>query len=350
MVYLMNSPSTTRSTPTHAPGSDPCAPLDTCAAESSKAMCGTSTPRTSPRPAASTPSPASGHGSTRSSSRAGQTGFQFGPEAAPASPSASPDASAEQPTRGTSGQLGSASSASAALRSSLESKLRALLDSRGSTLYRLTWKERVTPSGRRICALRASVPRISANACSSWPTPQAFDGAHGGTDKRSLSGGRSNLVDRALVVLGWVSPVSNDANGSTYAYSRGNHSKIALKLPGQALLASWATPACRNWRNGLASPETMERNARPLNEQAVQFVASGATPNGSTASTGKRGQLNPAHSRWLMGLPVEWLWCAPENKPVARFKIRTGTTGAGRSSASGTPSSRNSRPSSRRPR
>src|SRR4029077_20136165 len=46
---------------------------------------------------------------------------------------------------------------SAALTSALANRLRAKTDLLGSTLFRLTWKERATPSGRSIPALRGSV-------------------------------------------------------------------------------------------------------------------------------------------------------------------------------------------------
>jgi hypothetical protein len=34
----------------------------------------------------------------------------------------------------------------------------------------------------------------------------------------------------------------------------------------------WATPAARDWRDGRASDETMDRNSRPLNEQATMLA------------------------------------------------------------------------------
>jgi len=111
---------------------------------------------------------------------------------------------------GTFGQRGGASSQSVCLQSSLANKLQVLMAGRGSTMFRLTWKHWDMPSGRQICAQRAWAHRTSDNDCTSWLTP-----------------------------------IRNDARRSDYTYNQGNKNKIMLKLPGQAKLASWATPVAR---------------------------------------------------------------------------------------------------------
>jgi len=82
-------------------------------------------------------------------------------------------------TSATCGPLSNGSSTSAALQSSLESRLRARMDVNGSPEYALTWKTWTMQSGPRICALRASKRNTSGNAFGGLPTPSGIGGTKG---------------------------------------------------------------------------------------------------------------------------------------------------------------------------
>jgi len=215
---------------------------------------------------------------------------------------------------------------------------------------------------------------------------EAMEYAVGAADLCAAGRGARRTSDNAC--SSWPSPIANDATGSGYAYSRGDHSKKVLKLPGVVRLAQWptptvsdaeagprvpnakrgptpksgdsekgfrtmqgaeneakrrgwnneltvtvmaagwVTPTARDWRDGRSSQESKE--GRPLNEQAVGLVL-GPTSYGFHAETGSSGQLNSVFSLWLMGYPDEWLSCAPESRPSPRFRKRTGTIDGERS-------------------
>lgn len=101
-------------------------------------------------------------------------------------------------TSGTCGPRSSILSVSAGLSQSLASRLQAVTVLHGSTLYRLTWKERATPAGRWIPALRASVRRISDNGSTGWPTPTGNSYTGAGSGKRE--GGRAEFADGGGVI------------------------------------------------------------------------------------------------------------------------------------------------------
>lgn len=269
-----------------------------------------------------TSSPASASGATPYASRASPTTPRSGLAAAHASPSRSLGEVEELPTSGTSGPLGSSSSPSAILQSSLESRLRAELAGRGSPLFVLTWKAWDMPSGPPICALRASVPRTSASGSTSWPTPTVRhhkDGASVGTAPTN------SLLGRVVWLAAWPTPLVSRGD---YTYRNGNHDEPTLKLSGAAKLATWpsragwATPVATEISNTLESYQAMKRNMRSGPRTAIthpslqaQLVISGPPATGSPAPTASRGQLNPEHSRWLMSLPRAWAECAPSVHP-----------------------------------
>lgn len=101
----------------------------------------------------------------------GRTNDLFGPVPAPANLSPRQARELGLMTSGTFGRTSTTSSESEALQQSLESRLQAKMQGLGSTLYRLTWKRWVTPSGRSRSRLRASVPQTSATGFTGVPTP-----------------------------------------------------------------------------------------------------------------------------------------------------------------------------------
>lgn len=194
-----------------------------------------------------------------------------------------------------SGQRGFGSSASAALASCLESRLRVRMGSHGSILWRLTWKASLSPSGRRIFRLRASKRSLNDSAFGSWPAPRAKE-------------------------------------AGDYTYSRGDHHSKTLTLSGAVKLAHWPAPQARDGNGQGASLNRVGGRRRNLDDyartggsqsQQVRLIVPGETPNGSTAPTTSIGQLNPAHSRWLMGYPAVWDACAPTATRSSRKSRRS---------------------------
>lgn len=260
-------------------------------------------------------SPGLASGLTHSALPDGQTINQYGQAHARASLSARQAKEMGLLTSGTYGLLSSTSSASADLSMSLANRLQAVTQIHRSTLYKQTWKGWTTPSG--LCRLRqrASVRRTSESGPTGWPTPVANTNPQPET-KRGLQ-----HVSGAARLTGWQTPVANDSTGSTHCYSGKNQDdspKVCLKLPGSVLLAGWVTPTTRDWKDtsGMTAQRDGKERLDQLPRQAytagpLRLTVFGEMRTGSFVEMGNGVQLNPAHSRWLQGLPKAWDMASP---------------------------------------
>ena len=229
-------------------------------------------------------------------------------------------------TSDTSGLSSSISSESANLQQSLESRLRQQLDLDGSMIYKLTWRQKVTPQRRSYCHLAASAPRTKEKDSSSWPTPSVRDYKDtGNLDKsrfRKSGKERNDTVPRvAYGIAPWATP------------------NVSMTFPvniGQQV-APWATPntldhmALRSdeallkqattVRKGRTFPNNLREQVDPRSQE---IYASGKTPPPSTAETENTvpSQLNPRFSLWLMGYPIEWAYCAERVTRSSRKRQR----------------------------
>lgn len=184
-------------------------------------------------------------------------------------------------TSGTYGPTSSTSSASAYLSMSLANRLQAVTQTHGSTLYKLTWKEWDTPSG--LCRLRqrASVRRTSESELIGWPSPLA-----------------SNVKN---CYQDWKKVIARKEAGRQ------------PNLQDFAVLAAWVTPTSRDWKDsaGMTAQRDGKDRLDQLPRQAytcgpLRLTVFGEMRTGSYVEMENGVQLNPAHSRWLMGLPRAW--------------------------------------------
>ena len=303
-----------------------------------------------------TSSPASESGATPCAAPAGPTIARSGPHPAHANLSARQAQKQGLLTSGTSGQHSSGLSSSASLQSSLESRLKTLAT--GSILYRLTWKHKATPSGRRFCLLRASAARISDPAVTGWPSPNTPSGGRSvSVDKMDATGrttdGRKHTasLEHAVKFAGWPTVTATDAikrgeiaprpgmmglsetaplagwptarmedgESSGARWSRGTFDTLTAVA---THLAGWPTTSDANG-SGTHGTGGLDLRTTALLAGPIRLCSDGTLLTGSSAEMAAGGRLDPAFSRWLMRLPPAWDACAPSETPLMLKRRRS---------------------------
>ncbi len=277
-------------------------------------------------------------------------------------------------TSGTCGRTGFISSKCADLSKFLANKCQAKTDLLGSTLFKLTWKKRDTPTLHSIYALRASVRRTSGKGSGSMqgeglPTPQAMD-ANGTAlaprykpdtkrDPLKIGSYRIDLKDLPFLIFSkppyeedqwnWNTPSATDYKGG-YQGGRIRNGKLSTDrldvtaqltywptvttidnnqvrgegaakeatdrgttLGGAARLAHLPTPRANEYKAPHQPPN--RQGGKTLNQTCL-LMDIGSTQIGSTAEMKSTVQLNPALSRWLMSLPPAWCEHLPTLKQL----------------------------------
>lgn len=286
----------------------------------------------------------------------GLTTGHSGPAPARASRSARPAKGSEPMIQGICGRTFIASSVPAGPLSSWESRLRERLATVGSTESALIWREKTTPAEQSISRLAVSTRHTNGTGStgSQWSTPRSSDGEKGGPNMSFGAGGQP--LPAQMHQSHW---------GTVRLQSHGNmRENDASRLEDQVFMTAkaspWVTPSARDWKDsaGMAIEATnpdgskrvrtdvlprqmvaVDRSAYHPTPQArdgmpphkPEYIAkhkanghgmanlndllaltgemepTGPTPNGSLATTAKRGAPNPVFAFWLMGFPAEWI-------------------------------------------
>jgi hypothetical protein len=256
-------------------------------------------------------SPGSAGGVTRSGSPAGPTIDPSGRDRVPVNRSRAPAPVLGAMIPAIFGRRGFGSSASAGLQSSLANRLRQRFDTGGSIWFSETWKELVTPRGRRCWAHTASGRRISDNGSTSWlghwMTPHVVEQGESPETKDARNArlraagqmkgcGSYKLSTQVLTMSAWpmpntpsggrsVSIETMDATGKTI-----DGRKHTASLEHAAKFASWPTATVHDAERGGQSTRAMGETRHGSNLQDFAMLVGWPTPTRQDAASS--GSLN----------------------------------------------------------